>query len=62
MTKTEYDYIVVGAGGVVSSPPQVIPISGQPQIVYIPEVKKEDTKRRNAVIDVFGKGSMEVVS
>ena len=51
-----------GAGGVVSSPPQVIPISGQPQIVYIPEVKKEDTKRRNAVIDVFGKGSAEVVA
>ena len=51
-----------GAGGVVSSPPQVIPISGQPQIVYIPEVKKEDTKRRNAVIDVFGKGSTEVVA
>ena len=51
-----------GAGGVVTSPPQVIPISGQPQIVYIPEVKKEDTKRRNAVIDVFGKGSTEVVA
>ena len=50
----------IGAGGVAT--PQVIPIPSQPKIVYIPETKKEESKSRNAVIDVFGKGSMEVVS
>ena len=51
-----------GTGGVVSTPPQIIPVGGKPQIVYVPEVKKESTKRRNTVIDVFGKGSSEVIA
>ena len=51
-----------GAGGVVSTPPQIIPVGGKPQIVYVPEVKKESTKRRNTIIDVFGKGSSEVIA
>ena len=53
---------VQGAGGVVSTPPQIIPVGGKPQVVYVPEVKKESTKRRNTIIDVFGKGSSEVVA
>ncbi len=51
-----------GTGGTVVSPPQIIPLAGKPQIIYVPEVKKEPTKRRNTVIDVFGKGSSEVVA
>ena len=55
----------VGGGGVgagVMAAPQVVPVPSPPKIVYIPETKKEESKSRNAVIDVFGKGSMEVVS
>ena len=51
----------MGMGGVMSTP-QVVPVPSPPKIVYIPETKKEESKSRNAVIDVFGKGSMEVVS
>ena len=51
-----------GTGGTVVSPPQIVPLAGKPQIIYVPEVKKEPTKRRNTVIDVFGKGSSEVVA
>ena len=51
-----------GAGGAVSTPPQIIPVGGKPQVVYVPEVKKEPTKRRNTIIDVFGKGSSEVIA
>ena len=51
-----------GTGGTVVSPPQIIPLAGKPQIIYVPEVKKEPTKRRNTVIDVFGKGSSDVVA
>jgi hypothetical protein len=51
----------MGMGGVMAAP-QVVPVPSPPKIVYIPETKKEESKSRNAVIDVFGKGSMEVVS
>ena len=50
----------IGAGGVM--PPQIIPVPGNKQVIYVPETKKEESKSRTAVIDVFGKGSMEVVS
>ena len=50
-----------GMGGAVSTP-QVIPVPGKPKIVYVPEVPKKSAKNRNAVIEPFSKGSMEVVS
>ena len=51
----------MGMGGAMTTP-QIVPVPSPPKIVYIPETKKEESKSRNAVIDVFGKGSMEVVS
>ena len=50
----------VGAGGAM--PPQIIPVPGKKQVIYVAETKKDESKSRTAVIDVFGKGSMEVVS
>tara|TARA_B100000424_G_C22865784_1_gene461186 strand:- start:458 stop:1084 length:627 start_codon:yes stop_codon:yes gene_type:complete len=50
----------IGTGGVAA--PQVIPVPGKPKIVYVPEVPKKSSKNRNAVIEPFSKGSMEVVS
>jgi len=49
----------IGSGGVA---PQVIPVPGKPKIIYVPEVKKAYVRNRNAVIEPFSKGSMEVVS
>ena len=50
----------IGTGGVAT--PQVIPVPGKPKIIYVPEVPKKSAKNRNAVIEPFSKGSMEVVS
>ena len=49
----------IGGGAVA---PQVIPVPGKTKIVYVPEVTKAYVRNRNAVIEPFSKGSMEVVS
>ena len=49
----------IGSGGVA---PEVIPVPGKTKIVYVPEVTKAYVRNRNAVIEPFSKGSMEVVS
>ena len=57
--------VTQGGGGVVAGgamPPQIIPVPGKKQVIYVAETKKDESKSRTAVIDVFGKGSMEVVS